>query len=146
MSADRIKTSAQLAQQSLYDMCMGFKEMRDSKLYKELGYQNFDDYCEQETGFTRMNVYKYISIAEKLSDDFVNSSLQIGVTKLSLLAKLDEPIRAEIIETTDLENTSVRELKAKLAELQETNKKLEEDFVQSTEQNGREAVENVREC
>ena len=123
----KIKTSAQLAQQSLYDMCMGFKEMRDSKLYKELGYQNFDDYCEQETGFTRMNVYKYISIVEKLSDDFVNSSLQIGVTKLSLLAKLDEPTRTEIIENTDLENTSVRELKAKLAELQETNKKLEED-------------------
>lgn len=123
----KIKTSAQLAQQSLYDMCMGFKEMRDSKLYKELGYSDFGDYCEQETGFTRMNVYKYISIAEKLSDDFVNSSLQIGVTKLSLLAKLDEPIRTEIIETTDLENTSVRELKAKLAELQETNKKLEED-------------------
>lgn len=123
----KIKTSAQLAQQSLYDMCMSFKEMRDSKLYKELGYQNFDDYCEQETGFTRMNVYKYISIAEKLSDDFVNSSLQIGVTKLSLLAKLDEPTRTEIVENTDLENTSVRELKAKLAELQEKNKTLEED-------------------
>lgn len=122
----KIKTSAQLAQQSLYDMCMSFKEMRDSKLYKELGYQNFDDYCEQETGFTRMNVYKYISIAEKLSDDFVNSSLQIGVTKLSLLAKLDEPTRTEIVENTDLENTSVRELKAKLAELQEKNKKLSE--------------------
>lgn len=123
----KIKTSAQLAQQSLYDMCMSFKEMRDSKLYKELGYQNFDDYCEQETGFTRMNVYKYISIAEKLSDDFVNSSLQIGVTKLSLLAKLDEPTRTEIVENTDLENTSVRELKAKLAELQGKNKTLEED-------------------
>ena len=37
----RIKTSAQLAQQSLYDMCMGFKEMRDSRLYKELGYSDF---------------------------------------------------------------------------------------------------------
>lgn len=34
----KIKVSAQLAQQSLYDMCMGLKEMRDSKLYKELGY------------------------------------------------------------------------------------------------------------
>ena len=45
----KIKTSAHLAQQSLYDMCMGFKEMRDSKLYKELGYSNFGDYCEKET-------------------------------------------------------------------------------------------------
>ena len=33
----RIKTSAQLAQQSLYDMCMGFKEMRDSGFIRSLG-------------------------------------------------------------------------------------------------------------
>lgn len=123
----KIKTSAQLAQQSLYDMCMGFKEMRDSKLYKELGYQNFDDYCEQETGFTSRYVYKYISIAENLSNDFMNSSSQIGVTKLYLLSTLSEETRTEIVENTDLENTSVKELKAKLAELQETNKTLEEN-------------------
>lgn len=76
----------------------------------------------------------------------MHSSAQIGIKKLELLAKLDEPTRTEIVENTDLEKTSFRELKAKLAELQETNKALEEDFVQSTEQNGREAVENVREC
>ena len=140
----KIKTSAHLAQQSLYDMGMGFKEMRDSKLYKELGYQNFEEYCEQETGFTRMNVYKYISIAEKLSDDFVNSSLQIGVTKLSLLAKLDESTRTEIIETTDLEKTSVRELKAKLAELQETNKKLEDDKTSAKERQDKLLKKNLQ--
>lgn len=123
----KIKTSAQLAQQSLYDMCMGFKEMRDSKLYKELGYSDFGDYCEQETGIKRRQAYGYISVADKLSFDFVHSSAQIGIKKLELLAKLDEPTRTEIVENTDLETTSVRELKAKLAELQEKNKTLEED-------------------
>lgn len=123
----KIKTSAQLAQQSLYDMCMGFKEMRDSKLYKELGYQNFGDYCEQETEIKRSNVYNYIAIAEKLPQNFVQSIGQIGMTKLTLLTTIPEETRTEIIETTDLENTSVRELKAKLAELQEKNKALEED-------------------
>lgn len=113
----KIKVSAQLAQQSLYDMCMGFKEMRDGKLYKELGYQNFEEYCEKEVGFTRQSAYNYIRIAEKLPQDFVNSSLQIGTKKLSLLAKLDEPQREEIQQNTDLESTSVRELKARIAEL-----------------------------
>lgn len=110
----RIKTSAQLAQQSLYDMCMGFKEMRDSRLYKELGYSDFGEYCEQETGFSRMNVYNYIRVAEKLPQDFVNSSLQIGVKKLTLLAKLSDEERTELTENTDLENTTVKELKAKI--------------------------------
>lgn len=114
----RIKTSAQLAQQSLYDMCMGFKEMRDSRLYKELGYSDFGEYCEQETGFSRMNVYNYIRVAEKLPQDFVNSSLQIGVKKLTLLAKLSDEERTELTETTDLESTTVKELKAKIDILQ----------------------------
>lgn len=113
----RIKTSAQLAQQSLYDMCMGFKEMRDSRLYKELGYSDFGEYCEQETGFSRMNVYNYIRVAEKLPQDFVNSSLQIGVKKLTLLAKLSDEERTELAENIDLESTSVRELEEKVKQL-----------------------------
>lgn len=113
----RIKTSAQLAQQSLYDMCMGFKEMRDSRLYKELGYSDFGEYCEQETGFKRANVYRYVSIAENLSEDFVSSMRQIGVTKLQLLTALNDEQRERIIKTTDLENTSVRELEEKVKQL-----------------------------
>mgnify|MGYP004656481201 CR=1 FL=1 len=140
----RIKTSAHLAQQSLYDMCMGFKEMRDSKLYKELGYQNFEEYCERETGFTRMNVYRYISIVEKLPRDFVTSMLQIGMTKLTLLTTIPEETRTEIVETTDLEKTSVKELKAKLAELQETNKKLEDDKTSAKERQDKLLKKNLQ--
>lgn len=123
----RIKVSAQLAQQSLYDMCMGFKEMRDSKLYKELGYSNFGDYCEQETGFAKSNVYNYIAIVEKLPKNFVQTSGQIGASKLMLLTAVSEETRAEIVETTDLENTSVRKLKEKINELQKANERLNTD-------------------
>lgn len=114
----RIKVSAQLAQQSLYDMCMGFKEMRDSGLYKELGYPIFGEYCEQETGFTSRNVYRYISIAENLPSDFVTSGSQIGVKKLYLLSTLSEEERTQVTETTDLETTSVRELERQIKEIQ----------------------------
>lgn len=130
----RIKTSAQLAQQSLYDMCMGFKEMRDSRLYKELGYSDFGEYCEQETGFSRMNVYRYISIAENLPQDFVNSSLQIGVKKLTLLAKLSDEERTELTENTDLENTTVKELKAKIDILQNERDRAMESNAEASHQ------------
>lgn len=113
----RIKTSAQLAQQSLYDMCMGFKEMRDSRLYKELGYSDFGDYCEKETGFTPRSAYRYISIAENLPSDFVTPVSQIGVRKLYLLSTLSEEERTQVTENTDLENTSVRELEEKVKQL-----------------------------
>lgn len=120
----KIKISAQLTQQSLYDMCMGFKEMRDSKLYKELGYSDFGDYCENETGMKRANVYHYIAIVERLPKDFVYSNIQIGQQKMYLLSTLTEEERTEITETTNLENTSVRELKEKISDLKKANERL----------------------
>lgn len=114
----RICINAQMAQQNLYEVCKGLKEMRDGKLYKELGYQNFADYCENEVGFTRMQAHRLISIAEKLPGDFVTSMLQIGTTKLSLLGQLSEDDRAEITQSTNLESVSVKELERQIREIQ----------------------------
>lgn len=110
----RIITAAQLAQQSLYEMCTDFKEMRDSKLYEELGYTDFEDYCEKEVGFSRRQVYKYIAVAEKIPTEFVNSISQIGIQKLYLFTTLSEEERSEIIENTNLESASVRDLEQQI--------------------------------
>ncbi|MDE5569884.1 MAG: hypothetical protein K2I82_04435 [Ruminococcus sp.] len=130
-----IKIHAELAQQSLYEMCKGLKEMRDDKLYRELEYQNFEEYCEKEVGFTRWQAYKFISIVENLSKDFVDSSLQIGVTKLALLAKLDEPQREEIVQNVDLNNTSVKKLKEEIASLRAENEQKEQTIKVISEKN-----------
>lgn len=113
----KIIVSANLAQQNIWDMCNGLKTMRDNKLYKELGYQNFEDYCETEVGFSRMQAHKYISIIENINTQNVNSSLHLGVTKLALLATISEPEQAEIAEKLDLESTTVKQLKAEIDKL-----------------------------
>ena len=92
----KILVSANLAQQNIWDMCNGLKTMRDNKLYKELGYPNFEDYCENEVGMKRRNVYNYISIVEKINAENVQSIAQIGMTKLSLLATISEPEQAAL--------------------------------------------------
>lgn len=132
----QIHISAQAAQQNLYDMCMGFKKMRDDKLYKELGYDNFGDYCEQETGMKRRSVYAYISVVEKLPLDFVQSTAQIGKEKLYLLTTLNDEQRQDLVENTDLESATVRELKEKISfyqtkqqEINEENQQLRTDKV-----------------
>lgn len=112
----RICVNAQMAQQNLYEVCKGLKEMRDGKLYKELGYQNFEDYTENEIGIKRRQAYSFIKIIEAYGEN-VQSITHFGTTKLAILAKLDEPQREELQQTTDLESTSVRELKGKIAEL-----------------------------
>lgn len=91
----KILVSANLAQQNIWDMCNGLKTMRDNKLYKELGYQNFEDYCENEVGMKRRNVYNYISIVEKINTKNVQTFAQISKSKLMLLATISEPEQAE---------------------------------------------------
>ena len=115
----KIHTSMQAIQQNLYDMCSALKKMRDGKLYKELGYQNFEDYCENGAGIGRQHAYKYIGIIEKLPSDFVASMRQIGMTKLTLLTALTDDQREELTQTVDLESTTVRELREQIAALKE---------------------------
>ena len=111
-----IIANGQAAQQSLWEMCKGLAEMRDAKLYKEIGYNTFEDYCEREIGITRRQGQKYAAIAAldgKSTSDFE----RIGVEKLYLLAKIDEKQREQIAETVDVESTTVKQLKAQIEAL-----------------------------
>ena len=72
----KIKSNAQIAQGALWEMCKGLAEMRDSKLYKQLGYNSFEDYTEKEISMTRKQAYHYISVFENLGEN-VTSRLQI---------------------------------------------------------------------
>ena len=124
----RICANAQAAQESLFEVCKGLKEMRDGKLYKELECANFEEYCEKKLGIKRHMAYKYLAVAEMKN---VESIQHFGVTKLALLAKLDEPERAEIVQNTDLESTSVKELKNKISDLKKANDRLLEKASQA---------------
>lgn len=121
-------------QKSAYEMFRALKQMRDGKLYKELGYQNFEEYCENEAGISRRHAYRYISIYENLPEDFVTSCHKIGVQKLCLLTALTDEQREEITQTVDLENTTVRELKMKLAQAEKKNEVLSEQVSEAEQQ------------
>ena len=114
---NQITGYSRMVYQSLYGMCTAIKQMRDSKLYKALGYDTFEAYTEEKLGMKRRQAYTYISIADKLSADFVQSTAQIGIEKLYLLTKTDEETRTEIVRQSDITETTVKELKAQIAQL-----------------------------
>ncbi|MBQ8960887.1 MAG: hypothetical protein IJ071_06685 [Ruminococcus sp.] len=127
----RICVSAELAEQNLFEMCKGLCEMRDYKLYRELGYKNFEDYCTQELKITRRQGQKYAAIASLLNIENGKSTShleKLGTEKLYLLSRIEEDARIEIMGKTDLESTSVRELKYKIAELEKNKAKLISDL------------------
>lgn len=113
----RIIADAQLAAETLWDLCNAIKEMRDGKHYKALGYENFEGYCGDGLGMSRAQAYRYITIAEGMSKENVALMSQIGTTKLALLASVTDEQRDTIAATVDVESTTVRELKAQIEAL-----------------------------
>ena len=122
----RIKANTHAMEDCFWEVCKGLKEMRDGKLYKELGYQNFEDYSQNEIGMKRNQAYKYAKIADTYTDENVSPGIHLGATKLFLLTKLDEPIREEFIQNNDVSEMSKRELEEKIKEINELKAEKEE--------------------
>lgn len=136
----QIKSYGSIIMQSFYGLCTAIKEMRDTRLYRQLGYSSFEGYTEAELGMKKVQAYSYIAIAERLTEEFVQSTEQIGVQKLYLLAMASEETRTELTQTVDLESTTVRELREQIAALQSAKETAEADAAQAKD-TAREAEE-----
>ena len=122
-----IKTRVKIIGDNLYALCQELKEMHDGKLYQELGYQNFEEYCEKEVNISRQYAYDHISVIENLPEDFVKTSLQNGrvKNKLMLIAKASEPVRTQIMQEDPKLKESYRKMKARCKELEDKQKQSE---------------------
>lgn len=123
----RVITSGSLAAQNLFDMANALKEMRDDKLYKVLGYANFESYCEKMVGMTRRNAYRYISIAESINVENVTPVSHFGIKKLALLAKLSDDEQKQVVESVGTDNPTYKQLKAEIDKLNYEKQKLESE-------------------
>lgn len=120
----RIHYCKDSVERGLAEMCIGIEQMHAEKQYKQLGYANFEDYCQQEFGFTKQQGIKYVSVGKMLAEQNDNSSCrfeEIGINKLHLLAKLDEPTREAVTETVDVESVTVRELRNEINRITSEN-------------------------
>lgn len=127
----QIKSYGSIIMQSFYGLCTAIKEMRDTRLYRQLGYSSFEGYTEAELGMKKVQAYSYIAIAERLTEDFVQSTEQIGVQKLYLLAMAPEETRTEIVRQNDLTETTVKELREQITALQSAKETAEADAAQA---------------
>ena len=127
----QIKSYGSIIMQSFYGLCTAIKEMRDTRLYRQLGYSSFEGYTEAELGMKKVQAYSYIAIAERLTEDFVQSTEQIGVQKLYLLAMAPEETRTEIVRQNDLTETTVKELREQITALQSAKESAEADAAQA---------------
>ena len=83
---ERIKANGRTAVNAVCAIGKDLRTMKIDKLYTQLGYSGFEDYAEKEFQMHRRQAYQYISVFERLGQDFVQSNAQLGITKLALLA------------------------------------------------------------
>ena len=108
---NQIMASGALVSQYLLSMCKDLKMMRDEKLYTELGYKDFGEYCDKAVGIGARQGYTYIQSLEKLGANVIEENSHLGITKLSLLAQMNPVDRIQAIESGELENMSTRDVK-----------------------------------
>lgn len=136
MSADQkefVATHRQIMQcgamagQYVVEMARKLKVMRDGKLYRAAGFNEFRDYVKDAVGLEERQAYTYIKVAEELPDDFLSANAALGITKLALLASAEQEDREKAVEEGVAQGGTTREL-------QEYIKKLEAERDSKAEQ------------
>lgn len=113
-----ILADGKIAADSMVALARDLKKMRDTKLYKQLGHETFEEYCEERACIRQRHAYNFIKIIEVYGEESLQENAALGITKLVELAKLDESDRQTIMENEDVASLSTRELQAKIDELQ----------------------------
>lgn len=106
---------------SLVNLAVNLKKMKDDELYLQAGYNSFEEYTELACGLKRRQAYNYIKVLDNLGEDFVHSNAQIGIAKLTLLTTITNEEKDKLFEDVKVEDVTVSELKQKIKDLQEQN-------------------------
>ena len=112
------------AANAMLDMCRGLKTMRDSRAYKALGFESFEQYSVNAVGIKYRMAATYISAYENLGEKMIAEHADIGVTKLNLLAQISDPEERAEAAKEDLAGMTVAEVKALVAEKNSLQKQL----------------------
>ena len=81
-----------------YKFLMEVKTIRDEKLFMSLGYSNFEEYTEDNFGYSQRTIEQRIQTANVWKEQTARALSQYGITKSRQLAQLPENEREKVIE------------------------------------------------
>lgn len=116
-----------ISEQYGYKFLMEVKTIRDEKLYKELGFETFEDYTLQTFNYSRETISKRIKSAEVFGEENVEALRHLGTQKINELATMPEEQRRNVIENgieTESGNKSVED--ATTREIEKYKKQLKQ--------------------
>ena len=104
------------------------KEMKERRLYGELGFNSLEEYAEASVGLKGRAVYNYISAYDTYGEEGLKKYGELGITKLAALAQLNAEEREELLDSGKAEELSTRELQDEIKRLKKQNEQLTFDF------------------
>lgn len=134
----QIIANGNIAASCMVDMGRDLKSVRDERLFTELGFESFEEYCEKKCGIGKRHGYNFIQVYERFGEEQLSQLQGLGITKLLEMAKLDDNDLGELMSGAEVSEMSVRELKDKIAEYDRTCEQLRLDL-DSAESDRREA-------
>ena len=144
----------QASEQFAYKFLMEIKILRDEKLYKELGYEDFESYTLDNFGYSRETITNRIQSAEALGLDYDEALRHFGKTKTRLLGLMPEPEREQALKygiPTDngiksIEEATTREIERYQKKEQQLNKRinLQSDIINQKNDTINKQAEEVR--
>lgn len=102
------------AANAVYNMGRCMYEMKEKNLYKELGYETFESWCDDKYQIKKSQAAKYLSVYQNLDEKLILENQAAGIQKLYMIAQISEEDREAVLETNELEKISVTELKQEL--------------------------------
>lgn len=114
-----LMAAAEVAADAFITFCRLLKKMRDEKLYKELGYENFELYCERAITIKYRQAYSYIRSLETFGDEGLQAKSSLGIRKLSLIQILPDESMEQFIDQHRLEDMTTRQVETAVKEWKE---------------------------
>ena len=110
----RILANGSIAANSMIEMGRDLKTVRDERLFTELGFGSFEEYCEKKVGIGKRHGYNFIQVYEKFGEEKLQQLQSLGITKLLEIAKLDDEDVEDLMRNNDVAGLSTRELSAEV--------------------------------
>jgi hypothetical protein len=110
-------------QQSYVELGQALDVIRDRRLYREQGFNTFEEYCAKRWGWTRQHAYFHIQAAAVVENVKSICQSQPSLTQAISLATLPADQQREIASSTDFTNTTVKEIKEKVKQIRQPGKK-----------------------
>jgi hypothetical protein len=148
---NKILNSGRIAAQALVEFAGDLKQMKDTKLYKALGYNTFALYCEQAIGLKKSQAYNYIYVLENNDREFIHSSGHLGIKKLELLTALHDTDRKNFVKEKHningkektVDEMSTREFAKEIKEKKELYTDIKEDKEVKSKVNDKENLDKA---